>query len=193
MTAPARLGPLALLLAACAAGGGSPDAGSPDAGSFDAGPGASDGGSSATVGRACANTGDCGSGYECDTEVPGGYCLPGAPGGPTACREPELPCPAGTVCSPVPWHQISGVCMQPCDAASDCRAPLVCGVVFLFPGDSTSPTSGRKVCWPACSPGMDQTCNDSALISSIHGTCLADGSCQCSGSFQKNPDTGRCL
>lgn len=30
-----------------------------------------------------------------------------------------------------------------------------------------------------CTVGMDQTCNDSEIISSIHGRCVADGRCLC--------------
>jgi hypothetical protein len=48
------------------------------------------------------------------------------------------------------------------------------------------------VCWPACTVGMNQTCNDNPIISSIHGTCQVDGSCAC-GTWGKNPETGRCL
>ncbi len=144
------------------------------------------------VGSACRAAADCGPGYDCYTMAPGGYCLPGAPGGPTACREPEVPCPEGTLCSPLPWHAISGVCMAPCERAADCRPGYVCRVVELFPGDAETPSSPGPVCWTVCEVGMDQSCNDNPMISSLHGTCLPDGTCECHG-FEKNPETGRCL
>lgn len=43
-----------------------------------------------------------------------------------------------------------------------------------------------------CTPGMDQTCNDSELTSSIWGGCTANGTCICKGGFEINPATGRC-
>jgi len=39
---------------------------------------------------------------------------------------------------------------------------------------------------------MDQTCNDNPEISSLHGACLPDGTCECKAEFEKNPATGRC-
>jgi len=163
-------------------GSDTPDAGPADAGFADP-----------VTGRACSVASDCGTGYACSTEAPGGYCLPGSPGGPTACREPETPCPVGTVCSPLPLHAISGVCLRPCEQWTECRPGYVCDFLALFPDDPQSPKSPRKVCWHAvCQPGADQTCNDSPYISSIHGTCQPDGTCTCSGTFEKNPATGRC-
>lgn len=44
-----------------------------------------------------------------------------------------------------------------------------------------------------CEPGRDQTCNDDPAISSLHGTCKPDGTCQCAAGVEKNPATGRCL
>lgn len=44
-----------------------------------------------------------------------------------------------------------------------------------------------------CTYGMDQTCNDDPIISSLHGVCQADSTCRCSDGFAMNPDTGRCL
>ena len=43
-----------------------------------------------------------------------------------------------------------------------------------------------------CTPGMDQTCNDNPVISSLHGTCNEDGTCTCKKGFAKNTKTGRC-
>jgi hypothetical protein len=147
-----------------------------------------------TTGRACTGNAECGAGYMCNTEAPGGYCMQGDPGGPTACREPDAPCTApGSTCSPLPHHQIPGVCLRTCSSASDCRKNQICAVVELFPGDPSSPKSPTKVCWTACQPGMDQSCNDNPVISSLHGVCESDGTCTCKAGFAKNPDTGRCL
>lgn len=44
-----------------------------------------------------------------------------------------------------------------------------------------------------CTFGMDQTCNDDPIISSLHGKCNEDGSCTCYEGFEKNDQTGRCL
>lgn len=54
-------------------------------------------------------------------------------------------------------------------------------------------TSGHDAATPVCEPGADQTCNDNPTISSLHGTCLQDGTCDCGSGFDKNPATGRCL
>jgi hypothetical protein len=45
----------------------------------------------------------------------------------------------------------------------------------------------------ACTPGMDQTCNDSDLVSSVWGRCNSDGTCACSAGYTVNPSTGRCM
>jgi hypothetical protein len=116
----------------------------------------------------------------------------GRPGGPMGCRDPEQPCPEGTTCSPLPRHAISGVCMLTCTTSADCRTGYICNYVELFRGDPGSPSSPNKVCWTACEPGVDQTCNDNPLISSLHGTCQDDGTCLCNSGFTPNPDTGRC-
>jgi len=44
-----------------------------------------------------------------------------------------------------------------------------------------------------CTYGMDQTCNDNPIISSIHGVCNPDGTCLCAGGWAINPQSGRCL
>jgi hypothetical protein len=145
------------------------------------------------TGRACASAADCGSGYDCNTEVPGGYCLLGAAGGPMSCRLPEQACPAGTLCSPLPWHQISGVCLRRCGPSLPCRPGYFCGYVETFPGDPSSPRSTAPACWTECQPGADQSCNDNLEISSLHGHCERDATCTCHAGFARNPSTGRCL
>lgn len=152
-----------------------------------------DAGASFTAGNACQTPHTCGPSYDCYTLAPGGYCMPGAPGGPTACRPPDVTCPEGTACSPLPYHQISGVCLLACRTSDDCRPGYLCTFVQLFPGDPSSPHSDARVCWTACEPGVDQLCNDDPVISSIHGTCQPDGTCLCRDGYAKNPETGRCL
>lgn len=50
-----------------------------------------------------------------------------------------------------------------------------------------SQSSGAR----ACTPGQDQTCNDDPTISSLHGKCAADGTCDCAAPFTKL-GSGRC-
>jgi hypothetical protein len=145
------------------------------------------------AGSACTTTADCGAGFSCLTTVPGGYCVANSTGGTEMCSAVSPTCPAGTTCGPVPWSQMPSVCMRTCTATSECRAGQQCNYVELFPGSASSPRSAERVCWPACTVGMNQTCNDNPVISSIHGTCQADGSCTCTGTWAKNPETGRCL
>jgi hypothetical protein len=182
--------------AGAACGGSTAPADTPVGGSGGAGADSGTGGSSPepVTGRACTTTQDCGTGFECNTEAPGGYCMEGAPGGPMACHDPDSPCTApGSLCSPLPWHQISGVCLKACSTAADCRTGYQCAEVELFPGEANTPHSPGPVCWTACQVGMDQSCNDNPVISSLHGVCEADGTCTCNNGFQKNPATGRCL
>ncbi|MFH1808842.1 MAG: hypothetical protein ABIJ09_08850 [Pseudomonadota bacterium] len=154
---------------------------------------AEDAAAAQVTGTACTDFHDCGTGYDCYTLTLDGYCMPGAPGGPTACREPDVSCPAGTTCSPLPMHAISGVCLLSCDSNSDCRPGYQCRIVELFPGDPQTPVSPHKVCWTACEFGTDQMCNDDPIISSLHGTCRQDGTCDCGDRYALNPLTGRCL
>jgi hypothetical protein len=55
-----------------------------------------------------------------------------------------------------------------------------------------SGTSGSDAAQPVCEPGADQTCNDNPAISSLHGTCLPNGTCECAEGIEKNAATGRC-
>jgi hypothetical protein len=43
-----------------------------------------------------------------------------------------------------------------------------------------------------CTVGQDQSCNDSPIISSLKGRCLADGRCECHPPSTINPRTGLC-
>ena len=142
------------------------------------------------TGRPCDLDGGCGSGYTCWFMPPGGYCLIGPP---TACWD-SSECPTGTACSPLPWSQISGVCLRTCVDDADCREGYTCDQVELFPGEPDTPRSEVPVCWidVVCTYGMDQTCNDDPVISSLHGACQMDGTCVCKSGYEKNPATGRC-
>ena len=143
------------------------------------------------TGLACATPADCGDGYACITDAPGGYCAPGAGGAPTNCAATGVECPAGTACAPLPWS--SGyACLQKCSADTDCRANYLCRETERYPATPSTDRSLEKVCWTACTPGIIPSCNPNAIISSIHGTCLANGTCQCSDSFAKDSATGRC-
>jgi hypothetical protein len=51
----------------------------------------------------------------------------------------------------------------------------------------TGDTSG------ACTPGMDQTCNDSPIASYVSGTCQSNGTCICKSGYVINPSTARCM
>ena len=58
------------------------------------------------------------------------------------------------------------------------------------PTDSSS--SGGDGASAVCEPGADQTCNDDPAISSLHGRCLPNGTCECVDGIEKNAETGRC-
>lgn len=44
-----------------------------------------------------------------------------------------------------------------------------------------------------CTFSKDQTCNDSPMVSSLHGRCQTDGTCRCRPGFEKNAATGKCM
>jgi NAD-dependent dihydropyrimidine dehydrogenase PreA subunit len=58
-------------------------------------------------------------------------------------------------------------------------------------GDHDSDASTSMPPAKVCTFGADQTCNDNPLISSLHGTCQADGTCVCQLGFAKTV-SGRC-
>jgi hypothetical protein len=107
------------------------------------------------IGRYCAADDDCGAGYRCfnvhtgSAWVPDGYCLLAT----SACRS-DGECPAGTLCSPLPWAEIPGVCLLSCRDDSQCREGYRCAAVELFPGEEGSPKSSGKVCWTS-GPGKE--------------------------------------
>jgi hypothetical protein len=75
-------------------------------------------------------------------------------------------------CAPTDSHAVS-MCVCP---SPSCFLP---GYGCVGPGST-------------CTVGMDQTCNDNLLISSIHGRCVADGRCVC-GNFGMSTTSGKCL
>ncbi|MBA2661036.1 MAG: hypothetical protein H0U74_01980 [Bradymonadaceae bacterium] len=96
-------------------------------------------------GRRGTEGADCGDDYTCDTQAPGGYCLY-SPRTVSSCTE-DAQCPPGTLCSPKPWHAISGVCMRRCQLPADCREGYVCQIVELFAGEENGPKSSAPACW----------------------------------------------
>lgn len=52
-------------------------------------------------------------------------------------------------------------------------------------------TAATAVNAPACTTGQDQTCNDNPSISSLHGKCSAQATCECVAPFTKLA-SGRC-
>lgn len=98
------------------------------------------------VGLPCASSSDCGStDYSCHPGAPGGYC--------SYYCSADAECPTGSVCSPVPFSRISGICMKTCTNTNECRAGYACAVVSLFPGQPNSPSSSSPVCWTAQDAG----------------------------------------
>jgi hypothetical protein len=95
---------------------------------------------SLVIGRPCATDSECGGGeMRCHLGPPGGYCTIFCMG--------DAECPTGSVCSPVPFSRVPGICMKSCATAADCRTGYACDVVYLFPGDPNSPSSPSPVCW----------------------------------------------
>jgi hypothetical protein len=110
------------------------------------------------VGDGCRTAEDCGPGYLCDVDVPGGYCLLAVGHTPRPCsggnaaepaRDDHAPCPAGTRCSLLPRRAIEGVCLRACATAADCNPGQACAVLRLFPSEADSPRGPHPVCWAA--------------------------------------------
>jgi hypothetical protein len=81
------------------------------------------------------------------------------------------------------------------------RSIVMLSILLLACADSTKPaepndsgtSGGDGASEMVCEPGADQSCNDNPAISSLHGRCLPNGTCECQGGIEKNPETGRCL
>jgi hypothetical protein len=84
----------------------------------------------------------------------------------------------------------ANVAAELCEGSSVCDA-CDCAVPPEYAADCVE---GRCVApvGPVCEVGADQTCNASSIMSSIAGTCNADGSCTCNDPFNIDPATGRC-
>jgi hypothetical protein len=78
----------------------------------------------------------------------------------------------GCACSPASSRDVQ-YCLCPSTA---CFQP---GIGCVGPGS-------------VCTLGRDQTCNDSLLISSVHGRCLEGGRCLCTN-YALSPTSGKCL
>ena len=81
--------------------------------------------------------------------------------------------------------------------------PSVTGIHELFVADNqnlraliaaaaSSPSFLGAAGGSPCTPGLDQTCNDSLAVSSIRGTCTAAGKCVCIPGAALNQASGRC-
>lgn len=95
-------------------------------------------------------------------------------------------CCASTVALP----QTCGAVPDPCACSTaDSHDTEVCtcpdGACYLPEYGCVGPAS-------TCTVGRDQTCNDSPIISSIHGRCVADGRCLCT-THLLSPTSGKCL
>jgi len=81
---------------------------------------------------------------------------------------PNMCATGGCGCAPADSHEVA-TCSCPADRC-------------FIPGTGCA----------VCSPGNDHTCSDDRTITSIQGTCSAQGACTCSSGFALNPATGRC-
>ena len=64
---------------------------------------------------------------------------------------------------------------------------IVCAQLACSDGGAPDATTGG-----VCTPGKDATCNEDPTVSSLRGTCQADGTCAC-GANIRSSYTGRCL
>lgn len=59
--------------------------------------------------------------------------------------------------------------------------------------DAAAPVDASADRTTACTPGMDQTCNNDPLVSALWGTCQSNGTCTCNSGFTVSATTGRCI
>jgi hypothetical protein len=80
------------------------------------------------------------------------------------------------------------------DAMSDGSAPRD-AIAEAPPADAPPADASASETQPvaaACTPGADQTCNDSPIVSALWGMCDAPGVCRCKEGFSINLKTSRC-
>ena len=115
----------------------------------------------------------CSSGQTCNSDAT--KCVDTAISSCTS----DADCGCGCGCGAGECHCTGGI-PPTCTTAADCGAPctgLLC-------------TGGQCVA-QACTPGIDQTCNEDASMNSLAGTCSVDGVCKCNTGFTMKAD-GKC-
>jgi hypothetical protein len=70
-------------------------------------------------------------------------------------------------------------------------ACVVLGLGCSGGSDDDDSDAGKAPPAKVCEFGADQTCNDNPIISSLHGVCHKDGTCECHLGFAKT-EKGLC-
>lgn len=147
---------------------------------------------------------NCGA---CGEDCGGKACIDGA------CSDEDLncggiagiACPEGEYCDYAAGQGCGvpdgmGLCRTRILSCTEQYAPPVCGCDHVTHiGSCAAAETGASIHYwgecqtEVCTPGLNQTCNDNPIISSIHGTCDQDGTCWCNTGFTINAQTGKCL
>ena len=141
--------------------------------------GAGSGGGSGGAGGAGGGTGGAGGGTGGSGGITLSSCPPSEPKTPLACTG-SFACRYTSFCT----------CHGCCSTGWRCT-----NGVFQISGLDADDGCIQQPCpdgGAVCTFGADQTCNDSPLISSIHGHCTDAGVCECTFDAGTNPDSGRC-
>jgi hypothetical protein len=142
-------------------------------------------------GSPCAADGSCGGGTNDAGNVITQACTLSAP--MTVYCDTDSTCaPYGATCyiAPPGTAEPSNYCECPACGGNIAATPRTCGA-GLGCNNQNPDVSGVCVHAP-CTFGQDQTCNDDPGISSIHGTCNANGTCTCTSPSKLVPSTGKC-